>query len=154
MFLNFVFTALHTDHISKNNTDLTQEKATLSTRKDVEHLVDTFYGKVKNDPLIGPIFSEVAGVDWNSPLPVMYDFWSGILLGEHPYSGNPMQKHIALSQMTPLTEKEFSRWLRYFNETVDGCFEGQKAEEAKRRAADIARLMLHKIEVAQDRRKD
>lgn len=129
---------------------MTKTKTDITTRKDVEQLVDSFYDKATVDPTIGPIFTDIAEVDWDSHLPVMYDFWSGILLGEHTYSGNPMQKHVALSQKAPLTQKEFSRWLHLFTETVDECFEGQKAEEAKRRAADIARLMLHKIEAARD----
>lgn len=81
-----------------------------------------------------------------SHLPKMYSFWASILLGEHSFSGNPMQKHIALSKQTAMTDKEFSEWLHLFVETVDELFLGEKANEAKLRAGNIARLMLHNIQ--------
>lgn len=120
-------------------------------KKDITHhddivlLVDTFYEKVKWSK-IGFIFSEVAKVNWPQHLPVMYAFWSGILLGEPAYNGNPMTKHIALSKITPMTELEFTEWLHLFTATVDELFEGENATEAKVRAGNIARLMLHKIQ--------
>ncbi len=121
-------------------------KKDIASRTDVELLVNTFYGKVKANEIIGPIFEEVAKVHWETHLPKMYAFWSGLLLGEHFYAGNPMEKHIALSKQTAMTDKEFAVWLKLFTETTDELFEGEKANEAKQRAANIARLMLHKIQ--------
>jgi len=121
-------------------------KRDIVNRKDVELLVNTFYGKVKANAVIGYIFNDVAKVNWEHHLPKMYSFWASMLLDEHSYSGNPMIKHIELSKITPLTEKEFSEWLQLFNETVDELFEGTIANEAKSRGANIARLMLHKIQ--------
>ena len=121
-------------------------KNDIKGRNDVELLVNTFYGHVKKDKTIGYIFDEVAKIDWNHHLPKMYSFWASILLGEKSFSGNPMQKHIELSKLTELTEKEFSAWLYLFNKTVDELFEGTTAEEAKIRAANIARLILFKID--------
>lgn len=121
-------------------------KKDIETRKDIEQLVDTFYGKVKNHYRLGPIFNDIAHVNWDTHLPNMYAFWAGLLLGEHTFSGNPMQKHKALSKLTPITEAEFSDWLLLFTQTTDELFQGEKADEAKARAAGIARLMLHKIQ--------
>jgi len=45
-----------------------------------------------------------------------------------------------------MTALQFNEWLRLFRSTVDELFIGEKAEEAKVRAENIARLMLHKIE--------
>jgi hemoglobin len=121
-------------------------KSDISTHNDITLLVNTFYERVKKNPVIGYIFSDVAKVDWEHHLPKMYSFWGSLLLGEHSYSGNPMLKHVELSKTTSLSEKEFSEWLMLFNQTVDELFEGEKAAEAKIRAANIARLMLFKIE--------
>ncbi len=121
-------------------------KNDISNRDDIELLVNTFYDSVKANVVIGPIFSDVAKVDWKHHLPKMYSFWASLLLGEHSFSGNPMQKHIELSKLTKMSNVEFSEWLILFIKTVDELFEGEKAEEAKTRAANIARLMLHKIE--------
>ena len=120
-------------------------KKDLYNREDVELLVDTFYDKVKANATIGYIFNDIAKVDWENHLPLMYSFWASILLGEHSFSGNPMDKHIQLSKIAPMTDKEFSEWLKIFIQTTDELFEGEKAEEAKTRASNIARLMLHKI---------
>ena len=124
-------------------------KKDLSNREDVELLVDTFYDKVKANATIGYIFNDIAKVDWENHLPLMYSFWASILLGEHSFSGNPMYKHIQLSKIAPMTDKEFSEWLKIFIQTTDELFEGEKAEEAKTRASNIARLMLHKINTSQ-----
>lgn len=122
-------------------------KKDIESVADIELMVNSFYNEVKSNSILGHIFENVAKVDWQTHLPKMYSFWSSLLLGEHSYSGNPMVKHIALSKITPLTETEFSTWLLIFNRIVDLHFQGSKAEEAKSRAANIAQLMLHKIEM-------
>lgn len=119
----------------------------ITERKDIELMVDTFYGKVMINPIIGPIFSDVMRVDWGIHLPKMYSFWSSLLLNEQSFSGNPMRVHIGLSKLTAMTETEFSEWLMLFHETVDELFSGEKADEAKTRASNIARLMLAKIKI-------
>jgi hemoglobin len=125
-------------------------KKDISTKQDIELLVNSFYDKVRNNKIIGYIFNDIAKVNWESHLPKMYAFWSGLLLGETGFSGNPMQKHIALSKIAPMTEIEFAEWLRLFILNTDELFEGPKTEEAKERAGNIARLMLHKIESQMD----
>lgn len=121
-------------------------KNDITNRPDIELLVNTFYDKVKTNKIIGHIFNDVAKVDWEHHLPKMYSFWASLLLGKHSFSGNPMQKLIALSKLTTMSEIKFSEWLSLFIQTTDELFEGEKAEEAKTRAANIARLMLHKIQ--------
>jgi hemoglobin len=123
-------------------------KNDIASRADIELLVNTFYDGIKIHKLLGPIFNVSANVNWETHLPKMYSFWSSLLIGEHSFSGNPMATHIALSKSIPLTALEFSEWIELFNATVDDLFEGEKANEAKIRAANIARLMLFKIEAA------
>jgi hemoglobin len=121
-------------------------KKDIETREDIELLVNSFYDKIKTNAILGPIFNDVAQINWEEHLPKMYSFWASLLLGEHSFSGNPMMKHIELSKLTAMTEVQFSEWLLLFNQTVDELFEGSRADEAKTRAANIARLMLHKID--------
>lgn len=121
-------------------------KQDIESRDDIVLLVNTFYNLVKENNKLGYIFNDVAKIDWDSHLPKMYSFWASLLLAEHSFSGNPMEKHIALSKITSMTEVEFSEWLLLFTNTVDILFEGEKATEAKVRAGNIARLMLHKIQ--------
>lgn len=110
----------------------------LDSRSNIESLVQTFYDKVNADPLLAPVF---AHVDWVKHLPIMYDFWTSMLLGDMSYQGNPFQKHIGL----PITAEHFTQWLQLFTATVDDNFSGPKAEEAKTRANSIAGIFQHKL---------
>ncbi|MEQ8303464.1 MAG: group III truncated hemoglobin [Cyclobacteriaceae bacterium] len=127
---------------------MSRERADIQNKDDITILVDAFYEKVKNDKLIGPIFSDVVKVDWPHHLPIMYNFWEMVLFGSGPYKGDPMTKHIQLSKKTSLAKEHFSQWLKLFGETVDDLFVGEKAEEAKVRALRIAELMQFKISQA------
>lgn len=114
----------------------------IETRDDVVELVDKFYDKVNADDLLGTIFNDFAKVNWEKHLPIMYSFWSSILLDESSYSGRPFPKHIPL----PIDQTHFDRWLQLFHETVDERFVGDKAEEAKKRASAIAGIFSFKLE--------
>lgn len=46
----------------------------LADRRDVARLVNVFYDRVRADDMLGPIFDDVAAVDWAVHLPRMYDF--------------------------------------------------------------------------------
>jgi len=110
----------------------------IQTRNDVETLVDSFYAKVFDDALLAPVF---ASVDWAHHKPIMYNFWSSILLGDQSYQGNPFQKHIPL----PIDQSHFTRWLALFTQTVDEHFSGEKASEAKQRAYSIAAIFQNRL---------
>ena len=114
----------------------------IQDRKDIELLVNSFYLKVNNDLLLSPIFNQTAAVNWEKHLPVMYDFWATMLLGDKSYRGNPFMKHIPL----PVDKTHFDRWLQLFLETVDEHFTGEVAEEAKTRARNIAGVFQYKLE--------
>lgn len=110
----------------------------IETRADIEVLVNQFYDKVKSDPLLAPLFSHV---DWPHHLPIIYDFWSSMLLGDMSYKGNPLQKHLSL----PIEARHFDQWLLHFKATVNNLFTGPKAEETKLRAESIAGIFQFKM---------
>ncbi|MBE5318429.1 group III truncated hemoglobin [Pedobacter sp. MR2016-19] len=120
-------------------------KKDIHNREDIIQLVDTFYGMVQENNKIGPIFTEVAKVDWVHHLPKMYDFWESILFGKAIYKGNPMLVHFALNDKTSLQTAEFETWKTIFFNTVDDLFEGSNAELIKQKAQSIADLMHFKI---------
>ena len=117
---------------------MNSSKKDIVQRKDVELLVNKFYDKVKVDELLGPLFRDV---DWPHHLPVMYNFWSSMLLGDQSYNGNPLQKHLPL----PLQPEHFQEWLKLFTQTLEENFTGDKAFEAKERAQSIALIFQHKM---------
>jgi hemoglobin len=120
-------------------------KSDITTRKDIELLVDRFYDKVKADPEIGYLFNEVAHVNWETHLPKMYDFWENILFSHGDYSGNPMIAHRELHQKSPMNEGHFLQWIALFTTTVDEFFEGDMAKETKLRAINIAKALSYKL---------
>lgn len=116
-------------------TDITNEE-------DIRQLVDEFYAKATRDPLLGPIFDERIQDDWASHLERIYQFWSTVLLNTGTYKGSPFIKHADL----PLEQQHFDQWIALFHATVDECFEGPKADEAKSRASLMAHLFQAKME--------
>ena len=80
----------------------------------ISRLVDSFYGHIREDALLGPIFAERIS-DWPSHLDRMKGFWRSILHNSGEFSGNPMQKHLAISG---LEERHFAHWLELFYETL------------------------------------
>ena len=76
-------------------------------------LVHGFYGKVRLDPVLGPIF-EARIDDWGPHLERMVAFWSSVALMTGRYHGRPVPAHTPL----PIGPAHFDRWLRLFRETA------------------------------------
>lgn len=107
---------------------------------DIKLFVDEFYGKVRQDDLIGPVFLSVI-VDWQPHLDKMYAFWNAALFGVSGYKGNPFSKHAPL----PIEQGHFERWLMLFAETIDEHFEGVIANDAKNRSGLMASMFLSRL---------
>lgn len=120
-------------------------KKDITDRSDIQLLIDSFYDKVKKDPVIGYLFNEVAKVDWPHHLPRMYDFWESVIFQSGNFNGNPMAAHIRLHQQSPLTKEHFEQWLALFKQTVDEHFEGEKAVLTKQRAVSIGTVMQMRV---------
>jgi hemoglobin len=110
-------------------------KPDIETRADLERLLDEFYAVATSDAVIGHHFAEL---DLAAHLPVIVDFWDKLLFGRPIYFGNPLQVHQRIHVKAPLLPEHFARWVEIFTQTADALFEGEKADEAKRRAAGIA----------------
>lgn len=117
------------------------EKREIQVLEDVKEMVDQFYGKVREDELLGPIFESRIQDRWPQHLDIMYRFWQTILLEERTYSGRPFVPHMNL----PVEKEHFDRWLFLFSETVDDLFTGQKAIVAKLQGKRMAEMFLMKI---------
>lgn len=106
----------------------------IENETDVRLMVDEFYGAIREDALLNPIFTDVAQVDWAHHLPKMYAFWNGLILGLPGYAGAPFPPHAVL----PVNREHFVRWLELFRATVDRLFTGTRAQRAKDVAGSIA----------------
>ena len=109
---------------------------------DIQLLVDTFYGKIREDQLLKDIFNNKIQDRWPQHLAKMYNFWQTVLLDEHTYYGSPFVPHAKL----PVDLEHFDEWLRLFNSTVDDLFKGEKAEKAKWQGQRMAEMFHSKIE--------
>jgi hemoglobin len=117
---------------------MTNIKHDILGREDITLLISEFYSKVRNNAQLAPHFTEV---DWSRHTPLIIDFWNMILLGDPKYKGNPLVKHLPMK----LTAGDFTQWLLLFTKTVDEHFIGEKAEEAKQRAVNIASMFQYKM---------
>ena len=112
-------------------------------REEVIELVDAFYDKVNQDELLSPIFNQLVQVNWEAHLPKMYNFWDSLLFGTQTYKGKPFDHHRPLQ----LLASHFDRWVALFNETLDERFTGEKAEEAREKAVNIAGVFKFKMQM-------
>jgi len=122
-----------------------QIKKDIQNRNDIELLVNVFYAKVLADSMLGKIFQETANMNWSTHFPAMYNFWENVILFTGTYEGNPMNLHKHLHHITPLNASHFDQWNQLFISTVDGLFEGKKADLAKQRAISISMIIREKL---------
>lgn len=117
-------------------------KSDIIDLSDIQVLVDTFYGKVRQDDLLKDIFENVIQDRWPEHLEKMYRFWQTVLFDEHTYSGSPFAVHAKL----PVAFEHFERWIQLFNETIDAHFSGEKADQMKNQGKRMAAIFHSKIE--------
>lgn len=123
-----------------------EDRADIEDRAGIEELVSAFYRGAFEDPLIGPVFTDVAHLDLDRHMPIMCDFWETVLFNAGLYKRNALQLHFALHTMHPLGSEHFDRWLTLWSAAVDARFEGPIAERAKLQASRIAWSMQRRLE--------
>ena len=85
------------------------------TEAQLTELVHSFYGKVREDEALGPVF-DAATSDWPHHLGKMVDFWSSVMLTSGRYKGNPLMMH--LKHVARIRPEMFARWLELWRETA------------------------------------
>lgn len=96
------------------------------TRDNVKKLVCQFYGRVREDDLLGPVFLKALGDDWSSHLDRLSEFWSTIMLGTRSFHGNVYATHMRLNGIEPA---HFRRWLDLFEQTANALFKQELADQ-------------------------
>ncbi|WP_324749422.1 group III truncated hemoglobin [Sphingomonas sp. LY54] len=105
------------------------------TEEGLQALVDAFYAKVRQDPLIGPIFNGAID-DWPEHLERLQAFWSSVMLGSGRYKGRPLPAHIKHGDS--ITPDMFHRWLALWRETTLELLSGPAAAAMQEKAMRIA----------------
>ncbi len=99
-----------------------------------------FYQDVAQDDLLGPMFNEIAQVDWADHIPKITGFWSRFLFGIRGYTGNPMAAHFRIHDQSPFTTDHFVRWLELFHDALDAGWQGENVARMKTLALNVARV--------------
>ena len=127
-----------------------EERAVVHPEVDrafIGHLVREFYGRVRRDERLGPIFAaEIAG-SWEPHLEKMTDFWCSVILKDGSYSGRPVPAHTKLDQVR---EADFDVWLGHFRATAEElCPDGMAQAfivRAERIAESLRLAMFFRLE--------
>jgi hemoglobin len=120
---------------------------TMVTETQLTTLVRSFYGKVREDEVLGPVFDHAIS-DWPHHLGKMVDFWSSVMLTTGRYKGNPMMMH--LKHIARIRPEMFDRWLGLWRETAGELLDQAAAEaviaKAERIAESLQLGMFFKLE--------
>lgn len=121
-------------------------KTDIKSREDIFLLVSEFYKKVRRDNVLGPFFNDTIQ-DWDTHLQHLTTFWELSLFLKTKYYGNPLEVHVKVDKAhnNSITELHFGLWLNLWFETIDELFEGDYAENAKRRARKMGTFLYLKI---------
>jgi hemoglobin len=118
----------------------------IEDRTDVSKLVRSFYDKVRQDIILGPIFNSII-TDWESHLELLTDFWETQLFLKRKYHGNPIKAHNDVDEKMryAITPEHFGFWLNLWFETIDELFIGDTAFIAKNRARQMNTMLYMKM---------
>ena len=106
-------------------------------RDDVSLLVHTFYDKIRQHELLGPIFNgHISEEQWPAHLSKLTDFWESNLFGVRTFRGSPSKAHVNVDKNLnhTISQNHFAQWLQLWFETIDELFEGELADRAKEMA--------------------
>lgn len=108
-------------------------------KASIDALVTRFYGRAREDELIGPIFTKEVQ-DWDHHIAQIAQFWAALILKTGGYDGRPMRPHLRLD----LKPEHFDRWLALFEQTAHDIF----PEEAAILFIDRAQRIADSFEMA------
>jgi len=117
------------------------------TEAQLTELVHSFYGKVRDEAVLGPVFDQAIS-DWPHHLGKMVDFWSSVMLTSGRYKGNPLMMH--LKHIARIRPDMFERWLELWRETARETLDEAGASaviaKAERIAESLQLGMFFKLE--------
>jgi hemoglobin len=108
-------------------------------------LVGRFYARVRQDPLLGPVFNGAID-DWPEHLERLQAFWSSVMLTSGRYKGRPLPAH--LKHADAMTPERFARWLALWKETSEELFALGPAAALQAKAARIAESLSLAVQFA------
>jgi hemoglobin len=99
-------------------------------------VVKAFYARVRQDPLLGPVFAQaIPDETWPEHLAIIRDFWSSVMLKTGRYQRNPFSAHLRVEDIRP---ELFERWLHLWRGTCHDHLASEPAEALYEKAVAIA----------------
>jgi len=117
----------------------------LDSRSQIHNAVVSFYRELVMDDLLGPVFEEVAEVDWRVHIPLLIDYWCRVLLGHQTYQGAILVAHRHVHELQALNADHFDRWYGLWVMTIEQEWAGPMADKAKAHAAKIATSLARQL---------
>ena len=128
----------------------TEERAVVHPEVDrtfIGRLVREFYGRVRRDARLGPIFATEISGSWEPHLEKMTDFWCSVILKDGSYSGRPVPAHTKLEHVRVA---DFDVWLGHFRAAAEElCPDGVAQafiDRAERIAKSLRLAMFFRLE--------
>jgi len=119
------------------------------TEADIALLVPAFYERIRQDPLLSPIFNG-AIQEWPAHLETLETFWSSVMLTSGRYKGQPMVAHFRHEKA--MTAENFARWLDLWQEVSNALLPPEKAAIFQEKAGRIAESLQLGIRFQRERR--
>lgn len=104
------------------------------TEADISQILHGFYGRVRADGQLGPVFAAVQ--DWDEHMTRLTEFWSSLMLTTGRYKGNPLAMHLVHADK--IRPEMFIRWLELWHQTTKEFVPADVADEMQVRAKRIA----------------
>ncbi len=107
----------------------------------ISRLVREFYGRVRRDSVLGPVFSRAIGETepaWEAHFARLTAFWLSVMMRTGSYHGDPFSAHLRLPDIAP---PMFDRWLALFHATCSDLFTPEAAAAFGEKAERIARSL-------------
>ena len=121
------------------------------TPDQIAQVVPKFYAKVREHPVLGPVFFAIISLDdtlWRDHESKITDFWCNSLLNEKRYVGNPMLVHTGISALKP---HHFAIWLGIFDQTLTQTLSVKDAQDWSLLAHRIGRGLRLGVDAARKR---
>lgn len=83
----------------------------------IDVLVETFYERIREHGVLGPVFAQAIGENWPYHLARMKDFWASVTMNAGRYSGKPVPAHREHSDS--IQAWHFGIWLGLFKQTLE-----------------------------------
>lgn len=119
----------------------------IETREDIILVMRNFYDRLLKDQSINFFFTKATHVDQHleAHFDILATFWEQGLFLKGGYSNNMFQIHKDIHEKHPFTYEHFDIWLDYLYTSIDENFEGNKADQMKTMALNMATVMKIKF---------